>query len=67
MQIMEVKYTSMMSLDMRTDHFDDPDQCNNGQAQTLKVQAQPLVSFLHFAREIFRVRIGSQLSDALTN
>jgi len=55
MQIMELKYTSMMAPDMRTHHMNDLDQCDNGQAQTVKVQAQPLISFLYFAREIFQV------------
>jgi hypothetical protein len=57
MQIMELKYTSMMALDIRTDHLNAPDKCDNGQAQAVRVQAQPLVSFLYFSREIFQVWI----------
>lgn len=57
MQIMELKYTSMMGLDMQTDHLNSPDQYAYGSAQTLEVQVQPLVSFLYFARGIFQVWI----------
>lgn len=57
LQIMEFKYTSMMALDIKTTHLKDSPQCSKSQAQiqAVKCQAQPLVSFLHFVREIFQV------------
>ena len=59
MQIMELKYTSMMTLDTRINHLKDTVQYDTGQAQNqaVKLQAQPLVSFLYFTREIFQVLI----------
>lgn len=56
-KIMEFKYTSMMALDIKTTHLKDSPQCSKSQAQiqAVKCQAQPLVSFLHFVREIFQV------------
>uniref|UniRef100_A0A7I4C4Z9 Uncharacterized protein n=1 Tax=Physcomitrium patens TaxID=3218 RepID=A0A7I4C4Z9_PHYPA len=55
-KIMEFKYTSMMALDIKTTHLKDSPQCSKSQAQiqAVKCQAQPLVSFLHFVREIFQ-------------
>nr|PNR28894.1 hypothetical protein PHYPA_027586 [Physcomitrium patens] len=53
-KIMDLKYASMRSLDMRTSHVNDPSQINKGQIHALQLQAQPLVSFLHFAREVFQ-------------
>lgn len=57
MQIMELKYTSMGTHNPRINHLKDTVPCDTGQAQNqaVKLRAHPLVSFLHFAREIFKV------------
>lgn len=57
MQIMELKYTSMMILNTQINHLKDTVQCDTSQPQNQaeKLRAQPLVSFLYFAREVFQV------------
>ncbi|KAG0583450.1 hypothetical protein KC19_3G136800 [Ceratodon purpureus] len=55
-KIMELKYTSMGTHNPRINHLKDTVPCDTGQAQNqaVKLRAHPLVSFLHFAREIFK-------------